>query len=367
MKRDYYEVLGISRDADEETMKKAYRKLALRYHPDRNPGNPEAEERFKEAAEAYEVLRDPEKRSLYDHYGHAGLQGTGFQGFSDFDDIFSSFGDIFGDLFGFGRASSRGRVRPRQGDDLRYDLTIDFEDAVFGKKVEIQIPKAETCPVCHGTRARPGTHPERCSMCGGRGQVVRTQGFFSISTTCPRCRGEGTFVKQLCPECGGRGWIQSTRHLSLNIPPGVDTGAKLRLQGEGALGENGGPPGDLYVLIHVKPHEFFERENDDIFCTVPISMSQAALGAEIEIPTLEGTERLKIPAGSQTHSLFRLKNKGIPRLRGRGQGDQIVRVVVQTPTHLTERQKKLFQQLDELDKELSLNAGKKKKKGFLAW
>lgn len=364
-KRDYYEVLGVTRDADEESIKKAYRRMAMKYHPDRNPGNPEAEERFKEAAEAYEVLHDPEKRSLYDHHGHAGLQGSGFQGFRDFDDIFTSFGDIFGDLFGFGAASTRGRPRPRQGDDLRYDMTIDFEEAVSGKKVDIQIPKAEVCPMCRGSRSKPGTSPERCSLCGGRGQVVRSQGFFTISTTCPRCYGEGAIIRHLCPECGGKGKVQTARKLSINIPPGVDNAAKLRLQGEGALGENGGPPGDLYVVIKVKPHEFFERQGDDIFCTVPITMTQAALGAEIEIPTLDGTETIKISPGTQTHSLFRLKNKGVPSLRRRGKGDQIVRVIIQTPTHLGERQKQLFQELAELE-EASVSAGKRKekKKGF---
>ncbi|RMF83265.1 MAG: molecular chaperone DnaJ, partial [Nitrospinota bacterium] len=334
-KRDYYEVLGVSRDATPEEIKKRYRQLALQYHPDRNPGNKEAEEKFKEASEAYEVLRDPEKRRLYDLYGHEGLKGTGFSGFSGFEDIFSSFGDIFEELFGFG-TRTRTRHGPQRGADLRYDLEISFLDAAQGTETEIEIPKRVRCETCHGSRTRPGASPVHCPTCQGRGQVIRTQGFFSVSTTCPRCRGEGIIITDPCPTCQGQGVVQKTKKILLKIPPGVDTGSRLRLSGEGEEGEWGGPPGDLYIILHVQPHEFFQREGNNILCQIPISFTQAALGAEIDVPTLNGSRPLKIPPGTQSGEVFVLRGEGIRDLRGYGRGDQLVEVVVKTPTDLSE-------------------------------
>jgi molecular chaperone DnaJ len=347
-KRDYYEVLGINRGADGEEIKKSYRKLALNYHPDRNPGDKEAEEKFKEAAEAYEVLRDPQKREIYDRYGHEGLSGTGFTGFQGFEDIFSSFGDIFEDFFGFGMRG-RGRSRPMAGADLRYNLAISLYEASVGKDEEITVHKTERCFQCDGSGARAGTSPAVCPVCQGQGQVTRSQGFFSISTTCNQCYGEGSIITDPCGECSGTGKVKTGRKVTVKIPPGVDTGTRLRLRGEGELGERGGPPGDLYVVIHVEPHEFFEREGDDLICQVPISISQAALGAKIEALTLDGTETLTISKGTQTHQVFRLKGKGIPHLRGYGSGDLLVQVIVKTPSSLTKRQEELLRELAEID------------------
>lgn len=346
-KRDYYQVLGISRNATEAEIKKAYRQAALKYHPDKNPGDKEAEERFKEAAEAYAVLSDPEKRSLYDRYGHDALRGAGVGGF---EDIFSSFGDIFGDLFdiGFGRSSRQRRTGPQRGSDLRYDLNISFMDAAMGTDKEIQIEKAESCGVCGATGASPGTGRTTCSACRGTGTVRRTQGFFTVSLTCNRCGGVGSFIEQPCVECKGSGRIRKKKRLNLKIPAGVDTGAQMRLQGEGEDGLRGGPSGDLYVFIHVEPHETFKRENDDIYCEVPITFTQAALGAEIEVPTLEGTTTLKIPAGTQTGKVFTIESVGIPHLRGQGRGDEYVRVVVKIPTQLTERQEELLREFAQI-------------------
>jgi molecular chaperone DnaJ len=364
-KRDYYEILGIPRNAEEEEIKKAYRKLAMKYHPDRNPGDKETEEKFKEAAEAYEVLRDQEKRSLYDRFGHEGLKSTGFSGFGGFDDIFSSFGDIFEDFFGFG-GRTRTRTAPQRGADLRYDLRISFMDAAFGKETEIKIPKYENCHVCGGSGAKPGTRPIKCPNCGGRGKVVRSQGFFSISTTCSRCRGEGEIITEFCRECGGRGKVKSVKKVSLKIPPGVDTNSRLRLQGEGEEGEKGGTSGDLYIIIEVEPHDFFKREGNDIFCQVPISFPQAALGAKIEVPTLEGSEKIIIPRGTQTGHTFRLKGYGILHLRGYDRGDQIIQVIINTPTKLTKRQEELLRELAEIEGEDTSLMGKKKRK-FKKW
>ncbi len=338
--KDYYRILEVSRDATEEQIKKNYRRIAMQSHPDRNPGNKEAEETFKLASEAYEVLRDPEKRAIYDRYGIEGLRGTGFTGFRGFEDIFSTFGDIFEDFFGFGRTGRRGS-RARPGADLRYDLKIAFLDAAFGREAEFDLPRVMTCEACGGSGAKPGTHPSTCSMCRGSGQVTRSQGFFTISTSCPQCQGQGRVIEHPCKDCKGVGRVRKSRTIHLSIPPGVDTGTKLRVRGEGDQGERGGGPGDLYVFIHVEPHEFFSREGEDVLCQIPIGFAQAALGAELEVPTLEGKRSLSVPKGIESGELLRLQGEGFPRLRGRGRGDQIVQVIVKTPMNLTKRQDRL--------------------------
>lgn len=357
-KRDFYEVLGVRRDASDTDIKKAYRQLALQYHPDRNPGDNEAEEKFKEAAEAYEVLRDPEKRSLYDRFGHEGLRGTGFTGFSGFEDIFSSFGSIFEDFFGFG-TRTRSRTSAQVGADLRYDMKISFLEAAFGKETNIDIEKLHTCDGCQGTGAKAGTKSETCPTCRGRGQVMHSQGFFSISTGCPQCHGEGTIVRNPCPKCKGVGKVKKTKTVTVKIPAGVDTGNRLRLAGEGEGGVRGGPPGDLYVVLFVEAHEFFARKGDDISCQVPISFAQAALGAEIEVPTMDGSTGISVPKGCQTGEIFRLKGLGVPHLRGGGRGDQYVQVVVKTPTKLSKEQEELLRRFAELSEE-ERGAGKKR-------
>jgi len=343
--KDYYKILGVSRDATEEEIKRSYRKIAMQYHPDRNPGNKEAEEKFKIASEAYEVLRDPEKREIYDHYGIEGLKGTGFTGFRGFDDIFSAFGDIFEDFFGFGTTYKR-RTKARPGADLRYDLKISFYDAAFGKETEIEIPKDVLCDICNGTGAKPGTHPAICPNCKGTGQVTRSQGFFTISTTCSQCRGGGKFIPHPCKECRGLGRVKVNKKIQIKLPPGVDTGSKLRIRGEGEEGERGGPPGDLFVFLYVEPHDFFSRDGDDIICQIPISFTQAVLGSEIEIPTLNGKRNLSIPKGTESGEIFRIKGEGFPKLRGYGRGDQVVQIVVKTPKNLTKRQEELLREFE---------------------
>lgn len=345
--KDYYKILGVSRDATEEEIKKSYRKIAMQYHPDRNPGNKEAEEKFKIASEAYEVLRDPEKREIYGHYGIEGLRGTGFTGFRGFEDIFSAFGDIFEDFFGFGTTYKR-RTRARPGADLRYDLKISFYDAAFGKETEIEIPENVLCDICNGTGAKPGTHPANCPNCKGTGQVTRSQGFFTISTTCSQCRGEGRFIPHPCKECRGFGKVRRNKKIQIKIPPGVDTGSKLRIRGEGEEGERGGAPGDLFVFLYVESHDFFSRDGDDIICQVPISFTQAALGSEIEIPTLNGKRNLTIPKGTENGEIFRIKGEGFPKLRGYGRGDQVVQVIVKTPKNLTKRQEEILREFEEI-------------------
>jgi molecular chaperone DnaJ len=347
-KRDYYDVLGVSKGSGAEEIKKAYRKQALQYHPDRNKGDKDAEEKFKEAAEAYEVLSDVEKRKIYDRFGHDGLQQQGFTGFRNFDDIFSSFGDIFEEFFGFGGGRSR-MNRVRKGADLRLDLTIDFLDAAFGKETEIEISKHEPCELCHGLGTRGGSPPSVCSTCGGRGQVTRSQGFFSISTTCPTCQGAGTVVTDPCEKCRGVGRVLISKKLSLKIPPGVESGSRLRLNGEGESGDAGAPPGDLYVYLNVKPHETFKREGDNVIVLTPISFPVAALGGQIEVPTLEGNEMIQIPKGTQAGQDFRIPGKGIPHLRGRGRGDLISVVYIQTPKELGQEQEDLLRQLAQLE------------------
>lgn len=347
-KRDYYEILGISRDAGDDEIKARYRKLAMKYHPDRNPGDKEAEEKFKEAAEAYEVLRDHRKRNIYDQYGHQGLEGTGFSGFGGFEDIFSSFGDIFEDFFGFG-TGRRARTRVQRGADLRYDLKLSFMEAAFGIETNINIEKMEICPECGGTGCEPGSQPETCSACGGSGQVSRTQGFFTVRTTCPYCRGQGQTIPHPCKKCRGAGQVRVSKKVAVRIPAGVDTGSRLRLTGEGEAGIYGGPPGDLYVFIHVEPHEFFERDNSNVICQVPITFVQAALGDKIKVPTLNGEKTLEIPKGTQPGDLFYFYGEGIPSLRSKKRGDQIVQVLIKTPTNLSKKQEALLKEFAKLE------------------
>lgn len=346
-KRDYYEVLGLGREADDGQIKSAYRKLALQHHPDRNPDNPEAEEQFKEAAEAYSVLSDPQKRAAYDRYGHAGVQGAA-QGYDP--GAFADFGDILGNFFGFGDlfgSGGRGRSRAQRGEDLRYDLEIGFEDAVFGMSAEIQVSRMETCERCGATGAEPGSGSTTCPTCQGRGQVLYQQSFLSVRRTCHTCGGSGQIIRNPCRQCHGQGYRQAVRKIKVNLPAGVDDGTRLRLAHEGQPGANGGPPGDLYVFLKVKEHAFFERQENDLHCTIPINIGQAALGADIEVPTLEEPYRLKIPEGTQNGAQFRLRHKGVPVLNGSGRGDLYVHVAVQVPSRLTREQRKLFEQLRE--------------------
>jgi len=341
-KKDFYEVLGVPRDADATAVKKAYRRLAMEYHPDRNPGNKDAEEKFKEASEAYEVLSNPDKRQIYDRFGYEGLKGHGYSGFTNISDIFSSFSDVFEDFFGFG--PRRSRSGPSAGADLRYDMEISLEQAAFGAKQEISFDRFNTCATCKGSGSKPGTSPKTCDRCKGTGQVGMSRGFFSIRTTCDRCGGVGKVITDPCADCRGSGKTAEKKTITVKIPPGVDSGSHLRLTGEGEAGERGGHRGNLYVVLHVKPHSFFERHEDDIFCLIPISFPQAALGAEIEVPTLDGKHRLSIPAGTQPGELFRIKNKGIQRLNGFGRGDEIVQINVVVPTQLTDRQRGLLEE-----------------------
>jgi molecular chaperone DnaJ len=345
--KDYYQVLGISRDATEEEIKKSYRGLAMQYHPDRNPGDKEAEEKFKIASEAYEVLRDPQKRELYDRFGKEGLKGTGFTGFRGYEEIFSTFGDIFEGFFGFG-PSHKQRTRARQGVDLRYELNISYYDAAFGKEAEIEIPKSVLCGICNGMGAKPGTLWTNCPGCGGTGQVTHSRGYLSISTTCGQCRGEGTIIPHPCKQCRGLGRVGKSKKVKLKIPPGVDSGSTLKIRGEGDEGEMGGPPGDLYVVLSVEPHDFFSRDGDDLVCQIPISFTQAALGAEIDVPTLNGKRNLTIPKGTDSGDIFKIKEEGFPKMRGHGRGDLLIQVVVKTPKNLTRRQEELLRKFEQL-------------------
>jgi molecular chaperone DnaJ len=352
VKRDYYEVLGVQRGATEQEIKSAYRKLALQYHPDRNPNNPDAEEKFKECSEAYAVLADQEKRRLYDRFGHAGV-GTAAAGAPGFDpSVFQDFSDIFGDFFGFGDlfggagGGGRRRSRAQRGADLREDLTLSFEEAVFGTESEVTVRRHETCEECHGSGAAAGKAPVTCRTCGGRGQVRYQQGFFSIARTCTTCQGTGTVVTDPCPKCRGEGRLLKERKVEAKIPAGVEDGTRIRYAGLGEAGYFGGPAGDLYVVLHVKEHPFFEREGNDLHSVIPISFTQAALGTEIKVPTLEGEHNLKIPEGTQSGTSFRIRNKGVPVLNGHGKGDLYIEVRVQTPTKLTKRQRELLHELD---------------------
>lgn len=347
-KRDYYEILGVRQDATDDEIKSKYRKLALKYHPDKNPGDKQAEEQFMEAAEAYEVLRDHQKRGIYDQFGHQGLEGSGFSGFGGFEDIFSSFGGIFEDFFGFG-GGRRTRSRAPRGADLRYDLKLSFMEAAFGTETEIEIGKMEVCPICNGSGTEPGTQPETCAYCHGLGQISQNQGFFTVRTTCPHCRGKGQTIPHPCPNCRGTTQVQVNKTVAVKIPAGVDNGSRLRLTDEGESGAHGGPPGDLYVFIHVEPHEFFSRENTEVICQIPISFVQAALGDKIEVPTLNGKKSLEITKGTQPGDLFRFHGEGIPSLRDGRRGDQIIQVAIKTPTHLTKKQEALLREFVKLE------------------
>ncbi len=353
-KRDYYEVLGVAKGAPKAEMKKAYRKLAMQFHPDRNPDDKEAESRFKEAAEAWEVLSDEGKRELYDRFGHDGLSKSGYSGFhGGVEDIFSAFGDMFGDIFGFGgggRRRSGGRRRaPRRGNDLRYDLQLDFHDAAFGTTEEVNIARAEPCETCHGTGGKAGTEPVACGTCGGRGEVIQQQAFLQIRTTCPACRGAGSSYAENCGDCSGAGRVSTERKLSVNVPRGVDDGMQLRLQGEGEPGMMGAPAGDLYVFLHVRRHDVFERHGDDVVCKLDLSFPQAAMGAEITVPTLDGEGTAAVKPGTSTGDLVRLKGMGIPNVRTGVRGDQVMQAFVKTPKNLTDRQKELLTELATIE------------------
>ena len=353
-KRDYYEVLGVTRTATEQEVKSAYRKLALQYHPDRNPDNPDAEERFKECTEAYTVLADADKRSAYDRFGHAGVSGMGAGGFDPtiFQD-FGDLGDILGSIFGmgdmFGGMGGRKRTWAQRGADLRHDLTLEFEEAVFGVEKKVSVRRHEACETCEGSGVAPGHGPTTCRTCGGRGQVRYQQGFFSIARTCSACQGRGSVITDPCKACRGEGRQVRERMIDVKVPAGVEDGTRIRYSSQGEAGTHGGPAGDLYIVLHVKEHSMFEREGKDLHCVVPISFSQAALGAEIEIPTLEGVEKLKIPDGTQSGTVFKLRNRGAPVLNGRGKGDLFVEVRVHTPSRLTKRQRELLQEFAGTD------------------
>jgi molecular chaperone DnaJ len=344
-KRDYYEVLGVNRDADEDALKKAYRRLAMKHHPDRNPDNPKAEEAFKEAKEAYEVLSDANRRAAYDQFGHAGVEGQAAGGGGGFGGGFAeAFGDIFGEIFGGGR----GRSGVYRGADLRYNLEISLEEAARGTETRIRIPTHARCDTCSGTGAKPGTQPVACSTCDGHGQVRIQQGFFSIQQTCPRCHGSGRMIPTPCADCQGAGTVRQQKTLSVRIPPGVDEGDRIRLSGEGEPGANGGPAGDLYVVIQVREHAVFRREGSDLHCEMPVSIVTAALGGEIEIPTLDGHARIKVPAETQTGRVFRLRGKGIKPVRGNQTGDLLCHVIVETPVSLTPRQRELLEEFEAI-------------------
>ncbi|HJV11907.1 MAG TPA: molecular chaperone DnaJ [Burkholderiales bacterium] len=347
-KRDYYEVLGVNRDATEEDIKKAYRKHAMKWHPDRNPDNPKAEEHFKEAKEAYEVLADGNKRAAYDQFGHAGIDphaGGGTGPGAGFGDIFS---DIFSDIFGGGRG---GRSTVFRGADLRYNLELTLEQAAHGFDTKIRIPAAAICDTCKGSGARPGTQPATCPTCRGAGQVRVSQGPFSIAQTCPRCHGSGSIIPNPCGPCSGTGRVKLQKTLAVKIPAGVDEGDRVRLSGEGEPGVNGGPPGDLYVQVHIKPHPVFQRDHDDLHCEMPVSITTAALGGEISIPTLDGSAKIRIPAETQSGKTFRLKAKGIKGVRSQAAGDLFCHVVVETPVNLTERQRQLLREFESISAE----------------
>jgi molecular chaperone DnaJ len=367
-KRDYYEILSVERMASSEEIKKSYRKLAVKYHPDKNPGDKAAEEKFKELGEAYEILSDPQKRAVYDQHGHAAFDkrsGGGFArgggGFHDPFDIFREVfggggGNIFDDLFGGGRSDP---TQPQRGEDLRYDMEITFEEAAHGCEKEITVTKPERCEVCDGSGAETGSRVKTCPTCGGRGQVISSRGIFSIAQTCPSCQGAGRVIEKPCKACHGSGRKDKASKIKLRIPGGVDTGSRLRSMGNGQAGLRGGPSGDLYVVLHVKPHEIFQRDGDDLLCEIPVGFVQAALGTDIEVPTLSGKAEIKIPAGTQPGTMFRLKGKGIKNVQGYGHGDLHVRVLVEVPTHLTSAQKEKLQEFAELcnGKESPLSQG----------
>lgn len=355
METDYYKILGIAPTATSDEIKKAYRKLAMKYHPDRNQGDKKAEEKFKNAAEAYEVLGDVEKRKIYDRYGVDGLKNSGYSGPGNFEDIFSSFGDIFGDLFGLGgrQSAGRGQHAPVHGSDLRYDLTIPFMEAVHGIAKEIEIKRPITCWTCEGSGLRPGYKAQTCASCQGKGQVIHAQGFFRVQTTCSRCRGEGSIITDPCNDCNGTGLVNKSKKVSLKIPAGINTGAQMRLRNEGEGGRRGGQPGDLYVVIHVEPHEYFERHGNDIHCKLTLSVVQAAMGCSLDTPTIHGEKTVNIPAATQTGQTFTLKSEGIPSLRSKRRGNMSLEAYVKTPENLTKRQKELLTEFNEIETDKS--------------
>lgn len=361
-KRDYYEVLGVGRDAPSEEIKKAYRQAALKYHPDRNPGDKEAEEEFKLASEAYEALSDPGKRSRYDRYGEAGLSGTGFHPFTDVEDIFASFGDIFQDFFGFG-PSRRPRGGVRRGRDLSVEIEIAFEEACFGVERPIDINRHERCDKCQGQGMAPGSSRKVCPHCRGSGQVGRSQGFFMITTTCNRCEGEGSVITDPCAECRGGGRVVRHKKLVVKVPPGVDDGTRLVLQGEGEVGEAGGGPGDLYVFLRVRSHEFFGRDGNTLYSEEPISIVTAALGGEVEVEILQGKTTIRIPKGTETGDTVIIEGGGVPHLKSKKRGDHVVRLIVRTPKHLTSRQEELLREFASLSGE---PVQKKRKRRFFS-
>jgi len=351
-KRDFYEILGVNKDASDDEIKKSYRKLAMKFHPDRNPDNPKAEEHFKEAKEAYEILSDASKRSAYDQYGHAGVnQQAGMGGAGGFGGGFAdAFGDIFGDIFG-GAGGGRGRSNVYRGADLRYNLEISLEEAARGTETKIRIPTMAECDTCHGSGAKAGSKPETCPTCAGHGQVRMQQGFFSIQQACPKCHGSGKVIAHPCPTCQGSGRVKQYKTLAVKIPSGVDEGDRIRLTGEGEAGVNGGPSGDLYVVIQIKAHAVFQRDHNDLHCEMPISFTTAALGGEIEIPTLDGHAKINIPAETQSGKVFRLRGKGIKGVRSNAHGDLMCHMVVETPVNLTERQRELLRELETLNEQ----------------
>ena len=364
-KRDYYKVLDVPKTATEAEVKKAYRRLAMKYHPDRNPNDRDAEERFKEAKEASEVLTDSHKRALYDQHGHAGVEAAargGGRGFGAGDAFSDIFGDVFGDIFGGSRRGGRSQVF--RGADLRYELQLELDQAVFGHQVEIEVAKLAECDTCHGSGAAKGSSATTCDGCGGAGQVRISQGFFQLQQTCPRCRGSGSIIRNPCDTCLGQGRVRRTRKLAVKVPAGVDTGDRVRLSGEGEAGRNGGPPGDLYVEVQVREHAIFEREGEHLSCEVPVSFATAALGGSVDVPTLEGDVSLKIPAETQSGRVFRLRDKGVKPVRGGTRGDLFCRVVVETPVHLSTEQRELVRQLEE---SLKAHAARHapREKGFL--
>lgn len=357
IKRDYYEVLNVDRTATDAEVKKAYRQLALKYHPDRNREDPQAEEKFKEASEAYEVLSDPQRRSLYDAYGHRGLEGAGFRGFADIDDVFASMGDIFEDLFGgmgfgfdFGFGSRTGRRRAvRRGSDLRHDLRISFMDAAHGTEQEISVTRQVRCSSCEGSGAEHGTGRVTCKACGGVGHITQRQGFFVLQSVCPHCHGQGSVIERHCPDCRGRGRVRKTSKIKVKVPAGIEDGMSLVLRGQGEPGEHNGPPGDLYVIVSVAPHDFFARQGDELLGTVPVSFTQAALGAKITVPSLDSEEiEVQVPAGTETGDELRLGGKGLPNVRRRGKrGDYVIRFMVKTPKKLSKKQRKLLEEFEK--------------------
>ncbi|HXI32403.1 MAG TPA: molecular chaperone DnaJ [Vicinamibacterales bacterium] len=349
-KRDYYDVLGVAKTASDSDLKSAYRKLAMKHHPDRNPGDKAAEEKFKEAAEAYAILADGEKRSLYDRFGHAGVKSAAGAGAGFDPTVFQEFGDfadILGNMFGFGDLFGGGRRRggPQRGADLRYDLEIAFEEAARGVETSIQIPRQENCETCHGTGAAAGSSPATCPQCHGQGQVRFQQGFFTVARTCPQCRGAGKIITKPCATCHGAGQVAKERKITVKIPPGIATGQQLRLQGEGEAGSAGGPAGHLYVVIHVQEHEFFRRDGVNLFCEIPVNFTTVALGGDVMVPTLDGPETVRVPEGTQTGTTLRLKGKGMPDVNGRGRGDLFATVQVTTPKKLSREQRRIVEQL----------------------